>query len=207
MNKKTNIHVLVRLAVLIAIILLLEITNLGYIRMPSGLELTILQVPVLVGAIVMGPAAGAVLGGVFGLTSFWQCISSKSAFGAVLLGINPIYTFIVCVVSRVLMGWLCGLIFKALYQIDKTKLVSFACASLSGAVLNTLFFMSSLILLFGSTEFIMGIRGDLAILPFLVAFVGFQGLIEAIVCFVVGTAISKGIYKYVALEPKEFEND
>ena len=37
------------------------------------------------------------------------------------------------------MGWLAGLIFKALYKVDKTRLVSFAVASLSGAVLNTIF--------------------------------------------------------------------
>ena len=61
-------------------------------------------VPVIVGAIVMGPAAGALLGGVFGLISFWECFG-KSAFGVVLMGINPFLTFLVCVPTRILAGW------------------------------------------------------------------------------------------------------
>ena len=68
------------------------------------------MVPVIVGAIVMGPASGAILGGVFGCISFWECFG-RSQFGAMLLGINPIYTFLVCVPTRILAGWLCGVAF------------------------------------------------------------------------------------------------
>ena len=49
------------------------------------------------------------------------------------------------------MGLLCGWIFRGLARIDKTKIVSYVVAGLSGALLNTIFFMSSLILLFGRT--------------------------------------------------------
>ncbi len=110
---------MVQLSVLIAIMLLLELTGLGMIK-TAGLEITIMLVPVIVGAIVMGPAAGALLGGVFGLISFWECFG-KSSFGVVLLGINPIYTFLVCVPTRILAGWLCGLAFKGLNKLDKTN--------------------------------------------------------------------------------------
>ncbi|NCB06229.1 MAG: ECF transporter S component, partial [Clostridia bacterium] len=65
---KSNVSYMVRLAVLVAILFLLEVTGLGLIKTP-GLEFTIMQVPVIIGAIVMGPAAGAILGGVFGLIS------------------------------------------------------------------------------------------------------------------------------------------
>ena len=128
MNNETkrgtySVHDMVRISVLVAIMLLLEVTGLGMIRMP-GLELTLLMVPVIVGAIVMGPASGAILGGVFGCISFWECFG-RSQFGAVLLGINPIYTFLVCVPTRILAGWLCGVAFKGLNKLDKTNLWSF----------------------------------------------------------------------------------
>ena len=58
---KYTVQDLVRVSVLVAIMLLLEVTGLGMIK-TAGLEITILMVPVIVGAIVMGPAAGAVLG-------------------------------------------------------------------------------------------------------------------------------------------------
>ena len=125
---KYTVQDLVRISVLVAIMLLLEVTGLGMIKMP-GLEITLLMVPVIVGAIVMGPASGAILGGVFGCISFWECFG-RSQFGAVLLGINPIYTFLVCVPTRILAGWLCGVAFKGLNKLDKTNLWSFGAAGL-----------------------------------------------------------------------------
>ena len=81
---------LVYMAILIAIILVMAFTPLGYLK-TAGIEITFIQVPVIVGAILMGPAAGAILGGVFGFTSFIQCFG-LSAFGAALLEINAVYT-------------------------------------------------------------------------------------------------------------------
>lgn len=88
---KLSVHDLVQLSVLIAIMLLLELTGLGMIK-TAGLEITIMLVPVIVGAIVMGPAAGALLGGVFGLISFWECFDltmlACSAYRAILRSVE-----------------------------------------------------------------------------------------------------------------------
>lgn len=201
--KQTSQHIktlyLVEMAVLIAIILILEITNVGYLKF-GLVELTIMQVPVIIGAIVLGPTAGAILGGVFGLTSFWQCFG-KSAFGVSLLAINPLYTFIICVVGRVLMGWLTGLIYRGLQTVDKNKIVNFFVSGLCGALLNTCFFMVFLVVLFGQTQFIMDIQASLgatSVLGFIVAMVGVQGLIEAAVSCVLGAVISKAILRLKA---------
>lgn len=194
MNTQTDTKKLVRIALLTAILIVMEITGIGLIKTPSGLEMTIMHVPVIIGAILMGPAEGAILGGVFGAISFWECFG-KSPFGAVLLGINPVFTFIVCIPTRMLMGYLCGLIFKALNKEEGKGVVSFGVASLSGALLNTLFFMTTLIVFFGRTEFIMGLRGTLNIFAFVVAFVGVQGVIEALLAAFLGAALSKALWK------------
>lgn len=183
---------LTQLALLVAIMLVLAFTPLGYLKLGPALEITFMTIPVAVGAILLGPASGAFLGGVFGLTSFIQCFG-MSQFGATLLGIDAVRTFLVCMVSRVLMGWLCGLIFKALHKLDKTRFLSYAVASLSAAVLNTVFFMGLLMLLFGQTDFILNMRGGMNLVAFLAAFVGIQGVVEAIVAFALGTAISKAV--------------
>lgn len=188
---------MVELAVLLAILLMLEITGLGMFK-TFGLELTILQIPVILGAIILGPSAGAILGGVFGLLSFWECFG-KSQFGATLLGINPFLTFLVCVPTRILMGWLCGLIFRAMdRKLAGTKgdFASYVVASLSGALLNTLFFMTTLCLCFYHTEYIQGFASALGagnVLLFIVLFVGVQGLVEAALCTVVGAGVGKGV--------------
>ena len=191
---KYSVQDLVRISVLVAIMLLLEITGLGMIK-TAGLEITILMVPVIVGAIVMGTASGAILGGVFGCISFWECFG-KSAFGAVLLGINPVSTFFVCVPTRILAGWLCGVAFKGLNKLDKSNLWSFGAAGLIGALCNTALFMTTLCLCFYHTEFIQGFVQQLGSAnPFLfvLAFVGINGLIEGVVCLIAGAAIAKAV--------------
>ena len=113
---------MVQMAVLISIILIMSFTPLGYLKI-GVLSISLITIPVVVGAMTMGPKAGAVLGLVFGLSSFYQCFG-MDAFGATLLGINPFFTFLVCIPTRMLMGFLSGVIFKALYKIDKTKFVN-----------------------------------------------------------------------------------
>ncbi len=204
-NNKQHKHVLtiVQLALLIAIMLVLEITGLGMLKF-GPLEMTILQFPVIVGAILMGPAAGAGLGLVFGLISFWECFG-RSAFGSALLSINPFYTFLVCVPTRTLMGFLCGLIYKATHTVfvkkkdqpsQGRKLIPYITASLSGAILNTLFFMTTLLLLFKSTEYIQGfieVSGTSNLLMFAFWFVGTQGIVEAVLCAFLGAVISRAV--------------
>ena len=199
MNQETNrtklsVQDMVQLSVLIAIMLLLELTGLGMIK-TAGLEITIMLVPVIVGAIVMGPATGAILGGVFGCISFWECFG-KSQFGAVLLGINPLSTFAVCVPTRILAGWLCGLAFKGLNKLDKTNLWSFGAAGLIGALCNTALFMTTLCLCFYNTEYIQGFvaaLGSANAFLFVIAFVGVNGLVEGVVCLITGAAIAKAV--------------
>lgn len=68
-KKKFSTKFLVEMALLVAIILIMAFTPLGYIK-TAGIEITLIVVPVAVGAVTLGPAAGAILGGVFGLASF-----------------------------------------------------------------------------------------------------------------------------------------
>lgn len=190
---------LVRLAVLAVILLILEITGIGYIKTP-GIELTILQVPVIVGAIILGPGAGAILGGVFGMTSFWQAVSGKSAFGLMLFNMNPFGAIMTTIPTRILMGFLCGLFFRFLKGRMKSQNLRYILSSLSGALLNTVFFMSMLMLFYYQSNLFQGIAeslGTKSALLFVFAFVGVQGAVEAVVCAVLGSAIIRAVLKSV----------
>ena len=197
-NKKMNTMYMVEMALLIAIILIMAFTPIGYIR-TFGLEITLIVVPVAVGAVTLGPTAGAVLGAVFGITSFIQCFG-MSPFGAVLLSINPIYTFIVCVLSRNLMGGLTGLLYKIFQKSNPLKKISVMLANLCCPILNTLFFMGTLTLFFYRTEYIQGIAQSMGAgnpFIFVILFVGVNGVVEAVACFVAGSAISQALKKVV----------
>lgn len=192
--KKNKTLKMVQLAILIAIVLVMAYTPLGYLR-TLGLEISFLMIPVTLGAIILGPAEGAILGLVFGLTSFGTCFGT-SAFGATLLAVNPVYTFITCVVTRTLAGFFAGLAFKAF---KKLKL-SFEITSLVGPVLNTAFFMGALVAFFYNTDYIQSLATTLGTanpISFVAAFVGLQGVVEAIVCCVVCGIISKNVYKII----------
>ena len=117
-----------------------------------------------------------------------------SPFGSALLGINPIATFILCLVPRILMGWISGITFQAVKKVDKTKSVSYLVGSLVGPILNTVFFMLALVLFFYNTDYIQGfveVLNAKNAFFFVVAFVGINGLIEAGINFVIGSAVAK----------------
>ena len=183
---------LVELALMVAIIFVMAFTPLGYFQ-TMGLSITFLTVPVAVGAIILGPKGGAICGLAFGITSFMQCFG-MGAFGTMLFSINPLGTAFVCIVPRILEGWLTGLIFKAIRQ--KMKNGAYLVASLACPFLNTLFFMSALVLIFYHTDYIQGFVTSLGVsnpFTFVLAFVGAQGLIEAVVCFILAGAISRAL--------------
>lgn len=193
-KKRLSTKQFVEMALLAAVILLMAFTPIGYIK-TLGLEITLIVVPVTVGAVTLGPVAGAVLGAIFGLTSFVQCFG-MSAFGAVLLGIQPFFTFIVCFVPRLLMGWLTGIIYQALGKVRPMRKFALVIANLAGSLLNTCLFMTTLVLLFYQTDYLQGIAQSMGAsnaLMFAAAFVGVNGLIEAAVCFVAGSAISRAL--------------
>lgn len=188
------------MAILIAIMLVFAFTPIGYLKV-GFIEITFMVLPVAIGAIICGPTGGAVLGGIFGITSFIQCFG-MSPFGTFLLGLNPWLTFVTCLIPRILCGWLSGLLFKALNKIDKTKVASYFAASLSTALLNTLFFMLFIVVFFWKDAGFIGKMAEWKISTdtvwvFLVGFVGINGVVEAIVNFIAGGAVAKAVNKVV----------
>lgn len=198
MNERNNTNTnkgtryMVELALMIAIIFIMAFTPLGYLRTP-GLSITFLTVPVAVGAIILGPKGGAICGAAFGITSFMQAFMG-SPFAAMLLSINPVFTAILCIVPRILEGLLAGIIFQAVRE--KNANLAYFVGGFACPVLNTIFFMSTLVLLFYNTDYIQGFVETLGVsnpLTFVVAFVGVQGAIEAGVCTVVAAAVARAL--------------
>lgn len=196
MTRSEYIYELAALGLLTAISFIMAFTPLGFL--PLGvLTVTFMTIPVIVAATVLNPRDSAIIGGIFGITSFIKTVTGAGGvMMAALFQINPFLTFTLCVVPRVLEGWLGGLIFQGMKKIDKTKFFSYIVASLSVPVLNTLLFMSTLFLFFYQTEPIQTIaskNGADNVFALFVAMVGIQAVVEALVCFVLGTAISKAL--------------
>lgn len=191
---------LVQLGVLIAIMAIFHFTGIGYIKI-GLIEMTIMLIPVIIGAIVLGKTAGGILGGVFGLTSFLQCFGT-SAFGTFVMGVNPIGTFIFCFVPRILAGIIVAIVFDWLRKFDKTKFLSYGLAGIAGALSNTVLFIAFMMLFFGNDATFISTMKEWQLpienfFAFVTAFVGVNGIIEAIVCFIVGSSVAKAVVKIV----------
>ena len=198
MKNRKKIREITMLAVLSALIILMSFTPIGYIKIvPLGLEITLLVIPVVIGAICLGPKGGLILGTLFGITSLLQCVFGFSAFGATLLSINPFFTIILCIIPRALMGFLVGVIFNVLNNKFKNDIIAHIIAAVSGALLNTIFFMSTLCIFFYNTEYIISFReylGSNNVFMFVILFVGINGVIEAAVNFIIGAAVTKTLF-------------
>ena len=198
-NKTTNVRFLAQLGLLAAIEIVMKLIGLGSV--PVGpLYMSFLTVPIAVGAMTLGPSAGAILGAVFGLVSFKDAMTGASAMTGVFFQISPVHTFILCVVMRAIMGFCVGLLFKALRFIDRKGGWSYFIGALSAPLLNTLFFMGYIVAVFYQTEYIQGLvstKGASNPLMFVVLFVGVQGLIEAIVCCAAGGVITRAVSSFL----------
>ena len=190
---------MVRLAVLAAVLLIMAYTPLGYLKV-GAVEISFMMIPVVIGAVIIGPGAGALLGGIFGVTSFIQCFGA-SPFGAALLAVNPWFTLIMCMIPRILAGWLPGLLFKALNRTALPKLLPVTAACLSGALLNTIFFIGSLFLFFGGTDFVRSF-GENA-WAIIVLLVGVNGIVEAVVSSIVGATVSGALIRFLPEREKK----
>lgn len=186
------------LALLIAVVVVMSFTPLGYLVI-GPLSMSLLTIPVAIGAIVMGPVDGLILGLVFGCTSFFNAMSGGSAMGTALFSINPFGCFVVCVVARVLMGLCTGLVFQGLTKWNKfPQKLNCAISGLLAAFFNTLFFMGTLVIFFYSSSYVQIICAGLHVnnpLMFVIALVGVQGVVEMILCCIVTTAVSIPLFK------------
>ena len=182
------------LAMLAAVLVVLSLVN---IPQPMGLSITFNMIPVAIAAIAMGLPGGAIIGGAFGLISFLQCfgILGFSAMGAALVTVSPVLMFIQRFVSRVLVGVMSAAVYRLLGKWNMPLYVRCAITGFSAAFLNTLFFMSLLVLLFGHTEYLTELMAGRSVMAFILASVGINAVVEMIVAAVVTGAAGSALRK------------
>lgn len=195
MTNQSKTTQLAILGLMTGVLLLMAYTPLGYLNI-GPLAITFNVIPVAICAITLGPVGGAIAGAVFGLTSFLQCIGvgGTSPMGAVLFDINPFFAFIQRFIPRVLDGLLLGYIFRGMRKWKNTY-VACAVTGFCSAFLNTLFFMTALILLYGNTEYVQGLMGGKNVIVFVCTFVGINAVFEMISSTILTGAVGAALVK------------
>ncbi len=195
MKRNSSTRSLVILGLMTAILIVFSFTPIGTI--PIGpLSITLNIIPIAIAAAALGPAGGAAMGAVFGLLSFLQClgIGIPSGMGATLFSIDPFLAFVQRFVPRLLDGFFVGLIFRGCEKAVGYKAAGFITGFFS-AFLNTLFFMTALVVLFGNTEYVQGLMGGRNVIAFICAFVGVNAVFEMIVSTIVTGGVVLALYK------------
>lgn len=200
--KSSDLTYLMELALLVGILLMMNIAGLAVIPLP-GQNASIMTVPVAVGAMILGPLAGGILGGVMGCISFYTAV--KTGFSTLFLagytgGTVVLLSVINCFIPRILMGVCVGWIFRGVHKLDKGKTVSYYIGGVAAPLLNTLFYMSVLVVIFLNaptlhtllSEDLMAAFQD-NVLLFVALYVGPQALMEAIVGCVVSGSVCKAL--------------
>ena len=200
-NKKIDIKKLTTISILVALQIVLSATPIGFI--PLGFtRATTIHIPVIIGAILMGPKVGALLGGVFGVLSL---ITNTIAPTATSFVFSPFYSIggtsgnlwslVICFVPRILIGVFAGYLYLFLQKKNLPKVFSCAAAGVVGSLTNTLLVMGGIFLFFGQSYAQARKVAFEQLFGVIAGIIGINGLPEAVVAGVLCAAITVPLLK------------
>lgn len=214
MKKRSHgVRWMTAVAMMAAIVVLLANTPLGMIQLPI-IKATTTHIPVILGAILLGPLAGCILGGVFGL-----CSMASNTFAPTLLSfafspflsvslVGALKAIWIAVGCRIMIGLVSGWLWIALKKIrlpGKRKIPDLICLPIVGfigSMTNTVFVMGSIyFLLRPEYAEAMGV-GIEAVLGLVMSVITGSSILEAVAALVLVTAIGKVLIQLVG---KRFE--
>lgn len=196
-TKKHDTRWMVSVALMAAIVIVLANTPLGMIQLPV-IKATTVHIPVILGAILLGPSAGAILGGVFGICSlvsntmvptllsfaFSPFMSTTGIPGA----LKAIWISVGC---RVLIGLVSGWLWKLLERMKVNQSISLLLTGFVGSMVNTVTVMGSIYFLFAQQYAQAREVGVTAVWGLIMGTVTAAGIPEAIAAAVLVIALGK----------------
>lgn len=201
-NKKQSVLYMVELAVLTAIVLVLQMTGAS-IRIPFlGTNISLVLIPIALGAMLLGPAAGAWLGFVFGaITYFVGGVMGTDPFTLFLFQDHPIVTAGICFIKSTLAGFLAGLVYKLLKK--KNALVAVFVSAMLVPVVNTGVFILGCLLILETINGYMGsvgLGGTSALYFLFILCAGLNFIFE----FIINTVFSPALKRVIDVVSKRF---
>ena len=198
-QKKMDVRYMAQLALMAAIVILLANTPLGMIQLPI-IKATTVHIPVILGAILLGPMAGGILGAVFGICSlvsntlapmllsfaFSPFLSTTGLPGAV----KAVWISVGC---RVLIGVAAGWLWILLSKLQVPSLVALPITGFVGAMVNTVTVMGSIYLLFAQQYAEAQNVALTAVFGLVMGTVTASGIPEAIAAAVLVAVIGKAL--------------
>lgn len=189
--KKQNVFKLTLVSLFVAVMAVMNFTPLGYITTGS-FSITLMTIPVALGAACGGMWGGVILGAMFGATSFLQAFGIGfmiDPMAANLFNENALAYTVTCFVPRILAGLLSGLV---IFLFEKTKGMSvwkFALAAIVVPLVNTFGFLGFYMAFYSGTAL-----GTDLIMAVITAALTLNFLVEFSVTLIASTAINRTVY-------------
>lgn len=191
----------VTVALMMAVIAVLANTPLGMIQLPI-IKATTVHIPVIIGAIVLGPLAGAILGATFGIFSlisntmaptllsfaFSPFLSTTGIVG----GLKAIWISVGC---RIMIGVVAGWLWIWLKQLKVNQSIALALTGFIGSMTNTVFVMGSIYLLLAKQYAEAKEVAVTAVFGLIMGTVTASGIPEAVAAAILVFALGKVLLK------------
>ena len=195
---KKDTRWMVSVALMAAIVVLLANTPLGMIQLPV-IKATTVHIPVIIGAILLGPAAGAILGGVFGICSM---ISNTTAPTLLSFAFSPFLSsdiagifkaLWISIGCRILIGVAAGWLWIALKKLKVNPWIALPVTGFVGSMVNTVSVMGSIYILLASQYAEAKSVAIDAVWGLIIGTVTASGIPEAIAAAILVTALGKAL--------------
>ena len=133
-KNKERTQRLVMLAILLALTVVLQLWG-SAIPVGGGLNLNFVLIPIVLGGILIGPVAGAILGLLFGVIVLMTGVTGSNFFTAILFQNQPIATTVICLGKGACAGLAAGWIYRLLR--GKNELAAVFAAAAAAPIVNT----------------------------------------------------------------------
>lgn len=197
--KKMDTRYMATLAMFCGILLVMGATGIGFIPLPV-IKATTMHIPVILGAVLLGPAAGAVLGGVFGLCSIWTNTTSPRllafAFSPFMTteGLPGVLKSLwIALGCRILLGVIAGWLWKGMKRVLKQDYLALPVTAAFATICHTILVMGSIYLLLAQQYAQAKNVAITAVFGLVMGTVTASGIPEAIIAAVLVTVIGKAL--------------
>ena len=188
-------------AMLVAITIILAITPIGMIPLPTGVSITIMHIPVIIAAILYGAKGGLALGLAFGLAG-WYVALTRAVSPIDLLFTNPLFAVVPRALFGLFTGWLATCVFSSKWKLSiKAGIVGFVGSLIHSILVLGFLFLFALIDFAGMTI----LEAMAQYFYVLVGAISINVIIEAAVAMLVSIALAHALLQINVLN-KQKEN-
>ena len=194
---KTDVRRMTMLAMFSGILLVMGMTGIGFIPLPV-IKATTMHIPVILGAILLGPSGGAVLGAVFGFCSIWANTTTPNllsfAFSPFMTNegfIGVLKSLWIALGCRVMLGLIAGWLWKGLKKLNVNESIAMPVSAAVATICHTLLVMGSIYVLLAEQYAAAKNVAFSAVFGLIMGTVTASGIPEAIAAAVLVTVIGK----------------